>query len=173
MTPRAAVFVLFALAALSDRGSLAVEELKDHYKTLGVARAVTDDEIKVPIDRSRDDYRGAPLSSSSCDDPDRVISFSLSRRCSASVLLVATGRDCAIAPHARGSSPMRARGRRWCQQGRRTITACACVPPPRTLPLGSLIKAAYRKLAKQWHPDKHLAEKKQEAIDRFYAIGEA
>lgn len=79
MTPRAAVFVLFALAALSDRGSLAVEELKDHYKTLGVARAVTDDEIK----------------------------------------------------------------------------------------------AAYRKLAKQWHPDKHLAEKKQEAIDRFYAIGEA
>jgi len=90
MTPRAAVFVLFALAALSDRGGLAVEELKDHYKTLDVARTVTDDAIKVPIDRSRDDCRGAPLSSSSCDDPDRVISFSLSRRMSSWSRLVAT-----------------------------------------------------------------------------------
>ena len=87
MTPRAAVFVLFALAALSDRGGLAVDELKDHYKTLEVARTVTDDAIKVPIDRSRDDCRGAPLSSSSCDDPDRVISFSLS------VGVCAPGRD--------------------------------------------------------------------------------
>ena len=78
MTPRAAVFVLFALAALSDHGGLADEELKDYYKTLDVARTATGDEIK----------------------------------------------------------------------------------------------DAYRKLAKQWHPDKN-PSKKEEASDRFAAIGEA
>jgi len=39
--------------------------------------------------------------------------------------------------------------------------------------LGSLIKAAYRKLSFKWHPDKHPAETKQEASDRFAAINEA
>ena len=34
---------------------------------------------------------------------------------------------------------MLTRGRRSCKQGRRTITPCACVPPSRALPLGSLI----------------------------------
>jgi curved DNA-binding protein len=35
------------------------------------------------------------------------------------------------------------------------------------------IKKAYRKLAKQWHPDKHAGDKKNEAEARFKEISEA
>eukprot|EP00929_Paragymnodinium_shiwhaense_P098403 TRINITY_DN59879_c0_g1_i1.p1 TRINITY_DN59879_c0_g1~~TRINITY_DN59879_c0_g1_i1.p1 ORF type:complete len:571 (+),score=94.55 TRINITY_DN59879_c0_g1_i1:158-1870(+) len=35
------------------------------------------------------------------------------------------------------------------------------------------VKAAYRRLAKEWHPDRHTADKKAEAEARFKAINEA
>jgi curved DNA-binding protein len=35
------------------------------------------------------------------------------------------------------------------------------------------IKAAYRKLARQWHPDLHTGKKKEEAEEKFKQINEA